>query len=418
MVTGSIDALGSRRAPLPEAATTAMQRCAHELLLRSHEVAAEVTTGVLARLPGLVPEGAPDALDSVRESTEQNIGTILSTLAFGVPATVSEPPLGTIKLLRHSVAAGGDITVLLQAYRYGHELLWQAWSAHVGARLTDAEVLREVLGQSSAHIFTFIDCCCQQLVDVYRAEFGTLPPPDATAPADLVRALLGDGPVDETAAGATLRLDVRAHHLCLALSPIEPGGDVRRALDALTSAAGASDLTLPVGDGTWWAWLSWPARPDDGVLARLAAVPLTGVLAGMGGVGRGRAGFRASHAQAREADAAARLGSRVRAGVVRHRDVELAAVLCADVERARRLANDRLGALSSADETCDRLRETLLAYLAQGCSKTRTAAVLHVHLKTVSYRLAQAEALLGRSLSEDVLELGAALLIDKTLRVR
>ena len=89
--------------------------------------------------------------------------------------------------------------------------------------------------------------------------------------------------------------------------------------------------------------------------------------------------------------------------------------MCTDPERARPFAADRLGALGGRDETCARLRETLLVYLSQGCSRTRTAAALHVHHKTVSYRLSQAEQLLGRPIDEDILELGAALLIDRTL---
>lgn len=402
-----------------ERAAEAIQRCAHDLLPRSHGISADITAQVLAKLPGLVPDGSPEAVDAVRESTEQNVGAILSTLAFGVPATATEPPLGARKLMRHSVTGGGDITDLLRAYRYGHELLWQRWSEYVGLQLTDSELLSDVLASSSRHMFTFIDRSCEHLVTEYRNQFGRLRPADGShrAPADVIRDLLGEAPVDESAAGSLLRFDVRGYHVALVLAPVEPTGDVRAALDDLRAGTGAAaTLTLPVGDGTWWVWLSWPARPGDDALTAVTATPLRGVLAGMGSPGRGRAGFRRSHHQAREADRAARLSRHPRSGVTRHRDVELAAVLCTDPDRARRLADDRLGALSSQDDTCGRLRETLLVYLSQGCSKTRTAQLMHVHHKTVSYRLGQAEALLGRPLSQDVLELGAALLIDRTLR--
>ncbi|HEX4252564.1 MAG TPA: helix-turn-helix domain-containing protein [Pseudonocardia sp.] len=403
---------------LAERAAEAMQQCAHELLPRSNEIAAEITARVLAKLPRLVPAGSAEAVDAVRESTDQNIGAILSTLAFGVPATATEPPLGARKLMRHSVTGGGDITDLLSAYRYGHELVWQHWSSYLGRRLAESDLLSEVLALSSRHIFTFIDRSCEHLVDEYRREFGGLRPPDGgrPAPAEVIRDLLGEAPVDESAASSLLRFDVHGHHVSLVLAPIDPTGDVRAALEALRAAAASTaTLTLPVGDGTWWAWLSWPSRPADDLLVAIASTPLRGVLAGMGAPGRGRTGFRRSHHQAREADRAARLSRHPRPGVVRHRDVELAAVLCTDPDRARRLADDRLGALSSQDETGERLRETLLVYLSQGCSKTRTAQLMHVHHKTVSYRLAQAEALLGRPLTQDVLALGAALLIDRTL---
>jgi hypothetical protein len=408
---------GGAPAALAERAAEAVQQCAHELLPRSGEIAAEITAQVLAKLPRLVPTGSAEAVDAVRESTDQNIGAILSTLAFGVPATATEPPLGARKLMRQSVTGGGDITDLLRAYRYGHELIWQRWSGHLGRRLTGSDLLSEALALSSRHMFTFIDRSCEYLVDEYRQAFGGLRPPDAGQPApdDVIRELLGEAPVDESAASSVLRFDVRGHHVSLVLAPIDPTGDVRTALEALRGTASAATLTLPVGDGTWWVWLSWPSRPADELLAGIAATPLRGVLAGMGAPGRGRTGFRRSHHQAREADRAARLSRHPRPGVVRHRDVELAAVLCTDPDRARRLADDRLGALSSQHETGERLRETLLVYLSQGCSKTRTAQLMHVHHKTVSYRLAQAETLLGRPLTQDVLALGAALLIDRTL---
>jgi hypothetical protein len=403
---------------LPESAPEALQRCAHELLLRSGEISAEITEHVLAMLPGLVPPGSTDAVDAVRESTDQNIGAIFSTLAFGVPATATEPPLGARRLLRHTVTGGGDITDLLRAYRYGHELVWQRWSEYAGQRLTDASLLSEVLALSSRHIFTFIDRSCEHLVSEYRAEFGGRPVAAGgeRTQREIVAELLDDGPADESGASSRLRFDVRGYHVAVVLAPLDATGDPRRALDDIGAAASAATLAQPVGDGTWWAWLCWPAEPDEARLSRIAATPLTGVLVAMGGPGKGRAGFRRSHHQAREADRAARLSSGPTARVVRHRDVELAGLLCTDPERATRLAGDRLGALGGPGETCERLRETLLVYLSQGCSKMRAAQLLHVHHKTVSYRLAQAEELLGRPPSGDVVELGAALVIHRTLR--
>lgn len=402
-----------------EPAADAVRRCAHELLPRSGEIAAEITAQVVAKLPRLVGPGSgiDQGVDAVRESTDQNIGAILSTLAFGVPATATEPVLGARKLLRHTVNGGGGITDLLRAYRYGHELIWQRWSAYVCGRLDDAEQLAEVLAMSSKHMFTFIDRSCEHLVAEYRSTYDGAGRP-ARAPGEVIRELLGDGPVDEGLASSVLGYDVRGHHLALALSPVGAAGSnggVYAALDALSARARAATVHLPVGDGTVWAWFSWPAAPHADRLADLARTPLDGVLAATGRPGRGRTGFRRSHHQAREADRTARLSRRPATGVVGYRDLELAGLLCTDPERARQFAADRLGALGARDETCARLRETVLAYLEQGSSRTRTAATLHVHHKTVSYRLTQAEQLLGRPLTDDLPALGAALLIDRTL---
>jgi hypothetical protein len=399
-----------------------VQRLAHELLPHSGDISAQITAQVLAALPRLAPDSAPDAVAAVREATDQNIGAILSTLAFGVPATATEPPLGARRLMHRSLAAGADITDLLRAYRYGHELIWQRWSTYVSERLpgTDpaggSELLARVLARSSAHIFTFIDRSCDHLVAEYRAEFGALRPSAADRPpAEVVRELLDDGAADESSASSLLRHDIGGYHVALILAPLDAAADPRAALADISADAAAATLILPVGDGTWWAWLTWAAAPDQQRLARLAELRCPGVLVAMGGPGKGRAGFRRSHREARDADRTARLSRRPVAGVVRHRELELAGLLCHDPDRAQRLAADRLGALARPDETSQRLRDTLLTYLAHGCNKTQTAAVLHVHHKTVSYRLGQAERLLGRPLTDAVLELGSALLIHRTL---
>jgi hypothetical protein len=392
------------------------RRIAHDLLLRSGEISARISEQVLASLPQLAPEWATDAVDAVRESTDQNIGAILSTLAFGVPASATEPPLGARKLMRLSLAAGAEITDLLRAYRLGHNLIWEYWSEHVSETLAGDQVVREVLSQSGRHIFTFIDRSCEHLVAEYRAEFGRVRPAGLERlPAEIIQELLGDGPVDESAASAALHHDVRGYHVALVAAPLGANGDPRHALEAIKAESGGSMLVLPIGDGTWWAWVTWAAEPADDRLMRMAACRKPEVLVTMGSAGRGRTGFRRSHEQAAEADRVARLSRAPRATVVLHRDIELAGVLCTDPERAHELALDRLGPLARGDATCERLRETVLTYLTHGCSKTRTADLMHIHHKTVSYRLAQAEELLGGPLTDDVLELGAALLAHRTL---
>ncbi|HEY2222120.1 PucR family transcriptional regulator [Actinomycetospora sp.] len=393
-----------------------IQQLAHELLLSSGEIAARISEQVLVRLPGLAPRGAQDAVDGVREATDQNIGAILSTLAFGIPATATEPPLGARKLMRASVAAGADITDLLRAYRYGHELIWRRWSDHAAERLSGNEILADVLALSSDHMFTFIDRSCDHLLAEYRTEFGALRPSGLRrSHSEVVRDLIGDDQVDEIAAGATLQHDVRGHHVALVLAPLDATADLRAALTDLACLGDASTLVLPVGDGTWWAWMTWAGAPDTTCLDAMAGATSPGVLVAMGAPGAGRQGFRRSHHQAREADRTARLSGRPAMGVVRFRDVELSGLLCTDTERARRLAADRLGGLAGVDETCRRLRETVLTFVEHGCSKARTAELLHVHHKTVSYRLAQAEELVGQRITDDVVALGAALVVHQTL---
>ena len=60
-----------------------------------------------------------------------------------------------------------------------------------------------------------------------------------------------------------------------------------------------------------------------------------------------------------------------------------------------------------------RLRETLGAYFEAGGNQTRAAERLHIHPKTVAYRLRCAQALLGGSIAERRVELETTLLLHR-----
>jgi DNA-binding PucR family transcriptional regulator len=62
-----------------------------------------------------------------------------------------------------------------------------------------------------------------------------------------------------------------------------------------------------------------------------------------------------------------------------------------------------------------RLRETLLAFLAAGGRSMRAAKELYVHQNTVTYRVKRAEELLDRRVTEDPIELMCALRLADTL---
>jgi hypothetical protein len=397
-----------------------VRRLARVLLPRSEVISQQITEHVLRLVPELAPAGAADAVQVVRHSTDQNIGAMLATLAFGVPAAQVEAPAGTQELVRRLIAGGGDVTHLLRAYRVGHELLWRIWTAHVEAEACDVSTVKHgslvagVLRVSSRHLFDFIDTACQRIVEEFPTSlepaYGSL----RGGRAAVVRTLLGSDGIDLPTAGAALGYDLQRVHVALVASPLSPQAGVRHELQRLIDHAGVAGLALPAGDGTWWGWLAWSDSPSQDELTDLATVRLDDVLVGVGDPARGREGFRTSHVQGREAEKVARLHCDPPAGVTRFRDVELASVLCADPERARRFAHERLGALAERDEASGRLRETLRVLLAHGHNRGEAARALTVHHKTVTYRVNQAERLLRRTLSGSTADLGAALTIHAT----
>lgn len=392
-----------------------VRRLARDLLAMASEISSQAAELVLRKIPELAPAGGLEAVAAVRESTDQNIGAVFSTIAFGVDPTTIEPPAGTQILLSNLAAANGNIIDLLRAYRIGQELVWQIWSEHVFAQISDPDLLPDVLQIFSAHLYAYIDRICQRIVESAAANGANIGPSQPVDRAELVTLLLGSAPVDLGRASATLRYDLARHHVAVLVSPIGGGADVRQQLDQLLAATTAPALAIPSGQGSWWAWFGFPTPPGTEELAALAGVRMTGVVAGMGEPAQGREGFRRSLAQAREAERVARLGSVPAPGLIRYRHAEIAAMLCADPDRARDLAATRLGRLADRDETGARLRATVRAVLAHGYNRARAADELHVHHKTVAYRISQAEELLGKALSDDSFSLQVALLIDQTL---
>ena len=390
-----------------------VRRVARDLLPRSEEIAGRITEHVLREVPELAPAATADAVGAVRESTDQNIGAMLATLAFGMPPTEVAAPAGTEDLLRRLVEGGGDVTHLLRAYRVGHDLLWRLWTDHVEQALPDAPagLVAGVLRVSSRHLFDFIDAVCQRIV-AERPGGVPEPPADRAACVDV---LLGSDPVDVRTVSASLGYDLGRWHVAVVATSASEGAGVRHDLQRVIDAAGATGLTVPVDDGCWWGWLAWDRPPGAGEMTALAALRLDDVVVGLGEPGRGRDGFRRSHVEARDAERVARLHPVPRPGVVRHRDIDLVAVLCADPDRARRFAARRLGPVAERTEVGGRLRGTLRAVLAHGHNRGEAARALQVHHKTVTYRVQQAEQILGRSLTDDTADLDAALRIDAVL---
>lgn len=391
-----------------------VQHLAQDLLPRSRHVALAVTERVLAQVHELAPAGIPDSADFVRESTEQNTGAVLSMLAFGTVPGPIEPPPGTLKVLQYMVAAGADVTTVLHGYRVAHAGVWLEWLAHVGGSSLSAPRQLAVLQHSSERMFSYFDGAAARYVERFRAE---LPGPDRGASTrEVLEAVLRGQRLDTDDLRARLNYDLRGHHLALCFAPLRAGADPRAALSQVAAAAALpSALVQPQSDGTLWAWLGSAQALAPDVLESVAALRLDGVVAGMGEPAHGFDGFRQSHEQARRAERTGRLTPAPVHAVVRHRQVELASLLCADPQRARQFAIDRLRGLAVRDDSGERLRETLRTYFAVGSSKSRAAAHLHVHQKTVAYRLRQAEDLLGRPLDGQVSELEAALFVDLTL---
>lgn len=393
-----------------------VRRLARALLPEgASDIAARVTEQVLRSVPDLAPAGVPGGTAVVRESTNQTIGAIFSGLAFAIAPSTVEPPAGTQELSGNLTAAGGDVTHLLHAYRVGHQLLWQSWSDHVRAHVSSNNLIPEVLAVSSEHMFAFIDQTCQRITADFPARGEGPVPLRATDRSATIRQLLGSAPVNMAVASARLGYDLNGHHIALVAHPITEHANVRTVLEALLDVAALTAVVVPAEDGNWWAWLGCPIHPDGFRIEQVARAPIEGVLVGMGSPGQGREGFRRSHQQALQAQWIGRLTAQPQQRVIQHHEIEPVALLCNDPDSARSFSAGQLGDLARRDDTGRRLRATVRTVLANGSSRSQAAQELHVHPKTVAYRLEQAESVLGRPLGDNTFSLQAALLIDEAL---
>ncbi|MEA2347035.1 MAG: hypothetical protein QOG62_822 [Thermoleophilaceae bacterium] len=379
-----------------------LEQLALELIPQTDVIAADVNRVAIAAEPDLIDPDDPLSVEAVLHSTKANAGAILSQLAYGVPGSASEPSTGALELFERLADRDDGLQIVLRGYRLGVAELWQIWARHVSERVDDAGDLYEILAASTSHMLTAVDRISVSLGEQWAATRRRRRQGLDISPDDLVRDALAGNP------GALERLgyDRERVHQAIALAPRMTEAEVTQLSGRLKLIADAQVAQLQ-RDAGWVIWLGLPREPELRIAEQIEAALPTGEPVGLGEPASGFAGFRVSH---REALDARRVGvMRGTPGVTHHRDVALLALLTADPERARGLALAELGPLADGDESTARLRETLIAYLACGESHVGAAERLHVHQKTVAYRVRQAEEIIGRRIGDRRAELEAAL---------
>jgi DNA-binding PucR family transcriptional regulator len=167
-------------------------------------------------------------------------------------------------------------------------------------------------------------------------------------------------------------------------------------------------------------WISSAATLDPAALDHLilSAETVPGVRVAVGDSADGVAGFRSTHQQALRARGVAILSQRGPGTITRYGLVSLQALASGDIDQAQAFVDRELGALAADDDTCRRLAATLRAYLDEHASRGRAAKRLGIHENTISYRIKQAEEILGRGVEQDTLNLRVALALLPITRER
>jgi DNA-binding PucR family transcriptional regulator len=369
-------------------------------------LAARVDAAVLGAVPALSAD--TDIRLALERSTEANLADILALLADeGLPVDTGVPP-EALSLAGALVRRGVEPGDLVHAYLVGQNELWRAWMEALAARLPAGPALIVALELSSARIFTRADFLVAQLMRHIDRERVRWMGSALARREHLVRSLLEGEESDVVEASRALGYDIDRWVLAAVLWDVGGAEDPGARDDRLEGQAAqiarvagvARAFTLAPGEGVLWAWVATPEPPDlDAIAAALGESLLEGQGVALGTPAPGLDGFRRGHEDALHARRIAELGER--AGVVRYDEVELVSLVSADVDRLARFVQRTLGPLTADDETSERLRETLLAWLAEGGNARRAAERLHAHKNTVLYRLQRAQLLLGRPLDQD-----------------
>ncbi len=385
--------------------------------------AAELSAQSVARMRAELPQLLPDE-QMVTEhlvSTEAGLRQLAQVIEAGADPRRVELPPSTIAIARAVVQQQVSLADLMRNYRLAQELVWQWMHARIAAAEPDPADLAKAIELATGWIFGYVDGALVRVEQIYESEREAWLRGAAAARSAAVDDILAERERDPHRASIRLRYDInRAHLGVLAwVDDVPDDGDAQALLgkviaEAAAAAGADSHVVHPVGSLAVAGWVSRrkPFTEDD-VTAAGAAAPE--VRLAFGDPDTGLAGFRRTHQQAAHARRVAGLSGPDGERVTRYREVAVAALASADTEHAAAFVTRVLGPLAADDEDTARVASTLAVYLQENRSRARTAARLFVHPNTVSYRVNQAETILGRSIDVDTLELSVALALLPTL---
>jgi DNA-binding PucR family transcriptional regulator len=376
---------------------TTFDELAATLAGRSDDLAEEYVRRASVEIPEWTIE-RPDLAEVIRTGARRSMGTELRALANGAlpPRTCPEVDADGA---RYAARLGVPLHFVLQQYRLGHAIQWEAWFELVEEAEPDPDARRELLERGSRFFFDYADRMCRFATELYTDERERGLRNREQRRVHLVREVLDGRDVAPDALG--YELDGTEHVGLIAWGPeaADAVREIARSLDARPLIVGAAEET-------WWAWLGRTAPADrlDLALARVRAPD--GVRLAIGVPATGADGFRRTH---RQAMAAQRAALQRDAAIVRYEDVALESLAGADPAAAREFVAMELRGIDADDARSTKLRETLAAWFACGQNATATAARLGVHEQTVAQRLRAVEERIGRPVASRRAELETAL---------
>lgn len=379
--------------------------------------AVELGATMATRIISAIPELAVDVIvGEVRKGCEAVALGALAALASDTDVTFAAMPevlTGPVEL----VARGIGVETVLRSIHVAHAAAAEVLLDTAERVIPESQRFAE-MRRISDLLFGVVDILTTHMSSEYARAHEAWLTSSVALRMETVEDLLRGTEIPLGRATRILGYDLSRWNLAViawtgGATPADPTHLHTAAAGVLATAGCVSTLVLPVGAHLVWAWGSRTARPP--VPSDAGAVPpVPGVRISTGLAGIGVDGFRRSHEQAGHG---ARIGAMSTRDewLLRYDDVDIVAMLSADLPAAGEFVVRELGALASPGESVAVVRHTLKCYLDRDRSLARTAEHLHVARNTVAYRVQRAEQLRGRPATERRLQLHAALTLADEL---
>ena len=394
-----------------------LQRCATQL-------AGLIVDRYQAELPKIVPDAS--AVAEQLASVEASLRQIAQCIEVGDdPRRVDLTP-ATAAIGRSGVQRNIPLNELIRSVRLAQQRTWQWLFDQITASSAAVEHAR-ALDLATNWLFAWCDGVLLQAEHLFEIEQDAWLSGAAAARAAAVDDILTEREGDPLRASKRLRYDINRHHVGVStwMESTRDDADAQTTLTEVLAqlrlaVSAQSTLVHPAGSTSVAGWLSRPqsftaADLDEANIRTKIRLP-HGVRVAIGEPGWGIGGFRRTHVEAAHAQRVASLLGDGADVVTCYLDIAVAALASADGAHAVAFVKRILGPLAANDEATHRVATTLAVYLEENRSPARAAQRLTVHPNTVSYRIHQAEELLGRPIDTNILDLSVALAVLPTIR--
>ena len=405
--------------PTQDAAWRAVLR---PLAVEFRKAVPDLANGMIVHVTGEMPHLFPDAqaVEEARASGEVNFLLFADSLEHGLDPRDFELPPVTAAVMRAVVHRQASVSERMRLFRMAHELVWPWFFERITAATDDPTQRAAAVELATRWLFTYVDNAVTRAEAAYDVEREAWLQGNAAERTAAIEAILALREADPARAGRRLRFEVNRSHVGVEVwveavpDDADAHPELMAAISCLGRAVGAQQvLPHPRGSLVVSAWLSGrrelPFEELRSAVDSCAGELPAGVRVALGDPASGLPGFRQTHLDAAHARRFASLVGPTAGQVVHFRKVAVAALTSVDRDLAVSFVHRVLGPLADPDESTYRVAMTLAVFLDENRSRSRAADRLVVHPNTVSYRVRQAEVILGRSIDVDSVELQVAL---------